>query len=129
MLDVGDILPSPLTPLVLPHPVPELVCEMKTPAFFKIAQSSPQPQSMDTADYARVNPLPSPATSSFSSGELDLYIEVHHLSCWPTKLLTRAPPSSRSTGARATSDIWNNHSHSNAQITTTTPACEYFLLG
>ena len=30
---------------------------------------------MDTANYARVNPLPSPATSFSSSGELHLYIE------------------------------------------------------
>ena len=39
-----------------------------------MAQSSPQPQSVDTAIYARVNPLPSPAMSS-SSGELHLYID------------------------------------------------------
>ena len=42
---------------------------------FTMAQSSPQPQSVDTANYARVNPLPSPATSSSSSGELHLYID------------------------------------------------------
>ena len=40
-----------------------------------MAQSSPKPQSVDTANYARVNPLPSPATSSSSSGELHLYID------------------------------------------------------
>ena len=62
MLEVKDILPSPLTPLVFP--VPEAVCEMQTPALFTMAQSSPQPQSVDTATYARVNPLPSTATSS-----------------------------------------------------------------
>ena len=74
MLEVEDILPSPLTPLVLPPPVPEPVCEMQTSALFTMAQSSPQPQSVDTATYARVDPLPSPATSS-SSGELHLYID------------------------------------------------------
>ena len=30
---------------------------------------------MDTANYARVNPLPLPATSSWSSGELHLYVD------------------------------------------------------
>ena len=75
MLEVEDILPTPLTPLVLPHPVPEPVCVMQTPALFMMAQSSPQPQSVDTANYARVNPLPSPVTSSSSSGEHHLYIE------------------------------------------------------
>ena len=75
MLDVDDILPSPLTPLVLPPPIPEPVCEMQTPALFTMAQSSPQSQSVDTLMYARVNPLPSPATSSSSSGELRLYID------------------------------------------------------
>ena len=74
MLEVEDILPSPLTPLVLQPTLPEPVCEMQTPALFTMAQSSPQPQSVDTANYARVNPLPSPATSS-SPGELHLYIE------------------------------------------------------
>ena len=74
MLEVEDLLPSHLTPLVLQPTVPEPVCETQTPALFTMAQSSPQPQSVDTAKYARVNPLPSPATSS-SSGELHLYIE------------------------------------------------------
>ena len=46
MLEVEDILPSPLTP--------KPVCEMQTPALFTIGQSSPQPQSVDTAKYARV---------------------------------------------------------------------------
>ena len=45
-LEVENILHSPLTPLVLPPPVPEPVCEMHTPALFTIAQSSPQPQSV-----------------------------------------------------------------------------------
>ena len=58
-----------------PHPVPEPVCKMQTPALFTMAQSSPQPQSVDTENYARVNRLPSTATSSSSSGELHLYIE------------------------------------------------------
>ena len=75
MLEVDDILPSPLTPLVLAHTVPELVCEMHTPALFTMAQTSPQPHSVDTANYARVNPMPSPATSSSSSAELHLYID------------------------------------------------------
>ena len=75
MLEVDDILPSPLTPLVLAPTVPEPVCETQTPALFTMAQTSPQPQSVDTANYARVNPLPSPATSSSSSGELHLYID------------------------------------------------------
>ena len=69
------ILPSPLTPLVLPPPVPEPICEMHTPAIFTMAQSSPQPQSVDTASYARVNPLSSPVIFSSSSGELHLYID------------------------------------------------------
>ena len=69
------MLHSPLTPLVLPPPVPEPVCEMQTPALFTMAQSSPQPQSVDTANYVRVKPLPSPATSFSSSGELHLYID------------------------------------------------------
>ena len=75
MLEVEDILPSTLTPLVPPYPGPEPVCEMQTPALFRMAQSSPQPESVDIANYARVNPLPSPATCSSSSGELHLYIE------------------------------------------------------
>ena len=75
MLEVDDILPSPLTPLVLAPTVPEPVCEMQTPALFTMAQSSRQPQSLDIANYARVNPLPSLATSSSSSGELHLYID------------------------------------------------------
>ena len=75
MLEVEEILPSPLTPLVLPHKVPETVCEKQTPAIFTIAQSSQQPQSVDTANYARVSPLPSPATFSSSSGGHHLYID------------------------------------------------------
>ena len=75
MLEVDDILPSPLTPLVMSRTVPEPVCEMQTLALFTMAQSSLQPQSVDTANYALVNPLPSPATSSSSSGELHLYID------------------------------------------------------
>ena len=75
MLEVEDILPSPLTPLVLPPPEPKPVCEMQTPSLFTIAQSSPQPQSVDTANYARVNPLLLPASSSSSSVELHLYID------------------------------------------------------
>ena len=74
MLEVEDIFPSPLTPLVLPHRVPEPVCEMHTPALFTMAQFSPQPQSVDTANYW-LHPLPSTATSSSSSGELPLYFE------------------------------------------------------
>ena len=74
-LEVDDILPSPLTPLVLAPTVPQPVCKMQTPALFTMAQSSPQPQSVDTANYTWVNPLPSPATSSSSSGELHLYID------------------------------------------------------
>ena len=72
MLEVEDILPSHLTPLVLPHPVPEPECKMQTPSPSR-QQSSPQPPSGNTANYAWVNPLPSPATSS--SGELHLYID------------------------------------------------------
>ena len=74
-LEVDDILPSPLTPLVLHPTVPEPVCKMQTPALFTMAQASPQPQSVDTANYARVTPLPSAATSSSSSGELHLCID------------------------------------------------------
>ena len=75
MLGVDDILPSLLTPLVLASTVPKPVCEMQTPALFTVAQTFPQPQSVDTANYVRVNPLPSPATSSSSSVELHLYID------------------------------------------------------
>ena len=75
MLEFDDILPSPLTPLVLPPTVTEPICKMQTPALFTMAQSSPQPQSMNVANCARANPLPSPATSSSSSGELHLYID------------------------------------------------------
>ena len=64
MMEFRDILPSPLIHLVLPHPVPNQVCEMQTPALFTIAQSSPQPTFVDTINYARVNPLLSPATPS-----------------------------------------------------------------
>ena len=53
-------------PLTLPHPEPEPVCKMQTPAFFTMAQSSPDPQSVDTMNYARMSPLPSHATSSSS---------------------------------------------------------------
>ena len=75
MLEVDGILPSPLTLLVLAPTVPEPVCEMQTPALFTMAQTSRQPQSVDTANYAWVNPLVSPTTSSSSSGELHLYID------------------------------------------------------
>ena len=74
MLDVDGILPSPMTPLVLSPPVPEQVCKMQTPALFSISQAFAKTQSVDSATYARVNPLPSPATSSSSSGEVQLYI-------------------------------------------------------
>ena len=58
------------------HPqYPNQCAKLQTPALFMIAQSSPQPQSLDTANYARWNPLPSPATSSSSSGGLHLYID------------------------------------------------------
>ena len=40
-----------------------------------MAKSSPEPLSVDTANYAPVNTLPSTATSSSSSGELHLYID------------------------------------------------------
>ena len=73
MLEVDIILP--LTTLVLCHPVPESVCEMQTPALFTMVQTSPEPQTLDTANYKRVNPLPSPATPSSSSSELHLYFE------------------------------------------------------
>ena len=75
LLEVDDILLSPLTPLVLAHTVPQPVCEMQTPALFTMARYSPQPQSVDTANYGRVNPLPSFPTSSSSAGELHLYID------------------------------------------------------
>ena len=88
MLEVEKILPSPLTPLVLPHPIPEPVCEMQTPALFTMAQSSPQ--SVDTANYARLNPLPSPANSSSSSGEIHLYSQKDTSS----PLVPVGPPSS-----------------------------------
>ena len=67
MLDVDDILPSPLTALELPPPVPEPVCEMQTLALITMDQASPRPQSVDSATYACVNPLPLPATSSLST--------------------------------------------------------------
>ena len=75
VLEVDDILPSPLTPLVLAPTVPKPVCEMQTPAFFTMAQPSPHPKFVDTANYARVNPMPSSATSSSSSDELHLYFD------------------------------------------------------
>ena len=75
MLEVDDILPSPHNRLVLAPAVPEPVCEMQTPALFTMNQTSPHPQSVDTANYERVNPLPSTTTSSSSSGELHLYID------------------------------------------------------
>ena len=75
MLQVEDILPSALTLLMLPPPVPEPICEIQTPAPFTMAHSSPQPLSVDTAYFARANPLPSPASSSSSSGELHQYID------------------------------------------------------
>ena len=86
MLEVDDILPSSLTPLVLAPRVPEPVCEMKTPGLFTMAQNSPKPQTVDTPNYARVNPLPSPATSSSSSGELHLYTDSD--TSPPTRQLT-----------------------------------------
>ena len=75
MLEVEDLLPSPITPLVLPPQVPEPIYETQTPALFTMAYTSPQPQSVDTANYAQVNTLPSTATSSSCSGELYLYID------------------------------------------------------
>ena len=76
MLEVDDILPSPLTLFVLPHPVPGPVCEMQTLAPFTMALSSPQPKPVDTINYARVNQLPLPATSSSSSDQLQLISRV-----------------------------------------------------
>ena len=75
MLENEDILPSPLTPLLLPPPVSKPNREKQTPALFTMAQSSLRPQSVDTANHARVNPLPSPAKFSSSSGDLQLYID------------------------------------------------------
>ena len=69
-----DTLPLPLTPLVLPPPVPEPVCEIQSPALVTMAQPSPQPQSVDSATHVRRNQLPSLATSSSSSGELHSFI-------------------------------------------------------
>ena len=80
MLEIEDILPSPVAPLVLPHAVPETVCEMQTPALFTKAQPSPQPQSLNTTNYARVNPLPSPATSS------SIFFNTESSSSTPTRL-------------------------------------------
>ena len=74
-MEVDDILPSPLTPLVLAPTVAEPVCKMQTLALFTMAQSSPQPQSVGTANSAQVKPLASPATSSSNSGELHLKID------------------------------------------------------
>ena len=74
MLEVDDILPWALTPFVLAPRVPEPVSEMQTLALFTMAQTSLHQQSVDAAKYARVNPLPSPATSSSSSGKFHLYI-------------------------------------------------------
>ena len=40
-----------------------------------MVQYSPQPQSVEMVNYARVNPLPSPAASPSSSGELHMYVD------------------------------------------------------
>ena len=74
MFDVDKIIPSLLTPLVLPPPVRELVCHIKTTALFAMTQASSQPQSVDAAAYSRVYPLPSNPTSSSSSVEQQLFI-------------------------------------------------------
>ena len=63
---------------------------METPALFVMAPTSLQPQSVDTAIYVRVNPLPSTATSSPYSGDLNLYIESNRSS--PS--VSVGPPSS-----------------------------------
>ena len=52
ILDVDNMLPSPLTPQVLPLLLPVRICEMQTPALFTMAQASPQPQSVDSATYS-----------------------------------------------------------------------------
>ena len=130
MLEVDDILPSPLTPLVLIHPVLEAVCEMQTPAPFTMAQSPPQPHSMDTAIYARMNPLPSPATSAYSSSDLPLNIEND------TKLpLAPAGPPSSSPELPLKETNWcHSHLRYTQQPLTqqypyhNPPAYEYFLL-
>ena len=41
MLDVDDLLTSPLKPLLLPPPVPEPVCELQMPALFTMARHIP----------------------------------------------------------------------------------------
>ena len=46
ILDVDDILPSPLTPLVVPPLVPELVYEKQTAVFFTMARAYPQGNSL-----------------------------------------------------------------------------------
>ena len=74
MLDVDDTLPSLLTPPLLAPPVTEPVCELQTQAPFTMTHASPQPQSLDAPNYARVNPLPLPATFSSVSEELPLFI-------------------------------------------------------
>ena len=61
-----------------PHPSRRWCCHLQYSNQFaksKHQPSSSQPQSVDTANYARVNQLPSPATSSSSPGELHLYID------------------------------------------------------
>ena len=58
------------------HPqYPSQFAKCKHPPLFTMPQSSSESQSVDTANYARVNPLPSPATSSSSSAEFHLYID------------------------------------------------------
>ena len=75
MLDVDDILSSPVAPLVLAPPVAEPVCEIaQRLPLFEIAQASLQPQSVDAVTYEWMNSLPSLATSFSCSGELPLFI-------------------------------------------------------
>ena len=70
LLHVNDDLPSSLTFLVLALPLHTPVYEMQTKDLITIAQASPQPQPVTTANYSRVNPLHSHTTSSSSSGKL-----------------------------------------------------------
>ena len=133
MLEVDDIVPSPLTPLVLAPTVPEPVCEMQTPDLFAVAQSSPQPRSVDTANYARVNHCLHPPLLPQVQVNVtykSIVIRVHPQSLQDRKARhksTRAT-SGKQSGVTATPTIFNC-AHSSPHNTTINSAYAHFILG
>ena len=107
----------------------EPVYEMETPTLFTTAQVSQEPQFVDSSTHAQVSPLPSPATSSSSSGELHIYRERHKLinrTNGTTDFVTKILTTMATTGATATAIV---HPGATAATITINAAATQLLLG